>query len=132
MRTKYIDHGFFLISRADALRLCGTLPRHGYEKLVNWHFTDFWVSRVCHQGQLVWTIRTCDPKKAYKVCEGCTGLMLDLNYAVCWECTKARHNAVLSRKCVCRKIDRKEKLCQTGSRQWLACQRCLGVIKQLS
>jgi hypothetical protein len=69
-------------------------------------------------------------------CLGCLG-KLSLGdrvqgYDVCFECTKARHNAVLRRKCVCGVKRRPSIVYRIGSRTWISCYRCLGQIKQLS
>lgn len=72
-----------------------------------------------------------------QMCEGCDTpldtLSLVGGYSVCMPCTKARHKAVLSRKCSCGKATQ-EKLCQVGKhgRKWISCLRCLGTVRQVS
>lgn len=70
-------------------------------------------------------------------CEGCEKFLPDmdiaLGYYVCFPCTKARHKAVLRKKCVCKKAEKREShIKRVGSRTWISCLRCLGQIKQLS
>jgi hypothetical protein len=69
-------------------------------------------------------------------CEGCLealdGISIIGGYRVCMPCTQARHKAVLRRKCVCRKAQRRPKQCKAGSRKWVACLRCLGSVRQLA
>jgi len=65
-----------------------------------------------------------------KTCEGCDKPLhpLDLaqHWTVCMDCTKARHRAVMARKCVCgRKRRENPKLNRVGSRTWKTCNRCL-------
>jgi hypothetical protein len=67
-------------------------------------------------------------------CEGC-GKQLgvgDTGYTVCIECTKARHRAVVNRKCSCGNKRRPTEIKRIGSRTWISCYRCLGQIKQVS
>ena len=67
-------------------------------------------------------------------CEGCTKPLgpMDLGYTVCMDCTRARHNAVLKRKCCCGNKRRPTEVKKAYSRSWISCYRCLGQIKQLS
>ena len=69
-------------------------------------------------------------------CEGCLKELsvFDMcqGYSVCFECTKARHKAVLKRHCVCGSKKRESSIHKIGSRTWVSCLRCLGQIKQLS
>jgi ribosomal protein L21 len=66
-------------------------------------------------------------------CEGCLTVGRTDSYSVCMTCTVARHKAVLSKKCVCKKKDKREShIKRTGSRQWTTCLRCLGTIRQIS
>jgi len=69
-------------------------------------------------------------------CEGCLKELSVLDscrrYGVCLDCTEARHNAVLKRKCVCGNKKRESEIHKIGSRTWISCLRCLGQIKQLS
>ena len=63
-------------------------------------------------------------------CHGCGEVVPSFNNP-CWDCVKARHRAALTHKCSCGK-KRRERICSTGSRKWIACDRCLGSYKQLS
>lgn len=68
-------------------------------------------------------------------CEGC-GAALNpaeaLHWSVCMPCTRARHRAAVTHRCTCPKSAKRPKRCQTGSRVWESCLRCLGSIRQLS
>ncbi len=44
----------------------------------------------------------------------------------------ARHRAVMTHKCGCRKLRDPSHIKRVGSRTWISCLRCLGTIKQLS
>jgi len=58
MKMTYLDNGFYMVSRADAIRLGeGELPAHGHEKLVKHDGKHWWLGRTQHQGRLVWAIR---------------------------------------------------------------------------
>ena len=48
------------------------------------------------------------------------------------EVIKARHLAVMRRKCCCGKEKDPSEVKGTGSRTWISCERCLGTIKNLS
>ena len=67
-------------------------------------------------------------------CEGCGSELgvFDIGYSICMECTKARHRAVINRKCSCGNKKRPSKIKRIHSRTWISCNRCLGQIKQLS
>ena len=68
-------------------------------------------------------------------CEGCNKLLGPVEayrWAVCLECTKARHRAVVAHKCVCGNKRRPSDVHRIGSRTWTGCFRCLGQIRQLS
>jgi len=67
-------------------------------------------------------------------CEGCGQELgvFDMGYDVCMECTKARHRAVINRKCSCGSKKRPSEIHKAYSRTWISCLRCLGQIKQLS
>ena len=68
-------------------------------------------------------------------CEGCGVQMMPYEFsrwAVCMGCTKARHRAVVARKCCCGNKRRPTEVKSIGSRSWISCHRCLGQIKQLS
>lgn len=67
-------------------------------------------------------------------CQGC-GTPLSpveaLRWQVCLDCTKARHRAATNRgRCSCG-TKRRDRLVETRSRSWIACDRCLGVIAQV-
>lgn len=69
-------------------------------------------------------------------CEGCDKPLSPVDvaggYTVCFGCTRARHKAVLRRKCCCGRDRRPTGVMRIGSRSWISCRRCLGQIKQLS
>ena len=68
-------------------------------------------------------------------CEGCTKPLHpvgDAGYSVCMECTKARHHAVMKRKCCCGNKRQPTEVKKTYSRSWISCYRCLGQVKQIS
>lgn len=48
------------------------------------------------------------------------------------EVVKARHRAVLRKRCVCGKLRDPSEVRRIGSRSWVSCLRCLGQIKQIS
>jgi len=48
------------------------------------------------------------------------------------EVVRARHRAVMARKCVCGSKKDPTEVKQVGSRRFISCYRCLGQIKQLS
>lgn len=69
-----------------------------------------------------------------RYCEGCGKELgpMDAGYNVCFDCTKARHRAVMNRgKCTCNKKARKREVSAFG-RKWIACDRCLGTVCQLN
>ena len=61
-------------------------------------------------------------------CEGCGKQSF---HNVCWDCVKARHRAVMKKKCGCGR-QRRERLVQTAARKWVACDRCLGPVRQVA
>lgn len=68
-------------------------------------------------------------------CEGCDRLLSPieaLHWSVCFVCTKARHRAVLARRCICGRRARPGPVDRIGSRSWVPCLRCLGQIRQLT
>lgn len=71
----------------------------------------------------------------YPACEGCGNPMDPMGYfggyKVCWACTKARHRAVLAKKCCCGTKNRRPRLIATACRTWWGCDRCLGAIRAL-
>lgn len=68
-------------------------------------------------------------------CDGC-GRTLNpaeaVHWTVCLPCTKARQKAVLSGRCCCGRQRVPGELCAVGSRQWIPCRRCLGMIRQIA
>jgi hypothetical protein len=70
--------------------------------------------------------------KTIHQCDGCNSPLgpLDIEYSVCMPCTCARHRAVLKRRCCCGRLRRPRRV-STGSRTWIACDRCLGTVKQI-
>ncbi len=69
-------------------------------------------------------------------CQGCLEFLSPSDraqgYAVCLDCTRARHRAVLKRRCVCGRRRRETEIKRVGSRSWVSCHRCLGQVRQLS
>jgi hypothetical protein len=73
---------------------------------------------------------------AVGTCEGCLDELTLFDraagYRVCFACTKARHAAVVRRRCPCgpkrRPVERDNHL----GRRWIACERCLGFVRQLT
>ena len=69
-------------------------------------------------------------------CDGCGKPMHAWTYmrwGVCLDCTKARAMSVGKHgRCVCGSKRVRGDTLRTGSRQWVPCVRCLGVIEQLS
>ena len=69
-------------------------------------------------------------------CQGCLAPLHPMErgyWTVCFPCTRARHKAVLARgRCVCHARERRPRQVSNGSRAWIACDRCLGSIRQLS
>jgi hypothetical protein len=58
--ARYLDNGFYEISRAIASKLCsGKLPKHGFEKLVELSGRPnlYAVQRTVTWGKQVWAIR---------------------------------------------------------------------------
>jgi hypothetical protein len=67
-------------------------------------------------------------------CDGCGKELgvFDALWTVCMECTRARHRACVSGgKCTCGR-KRVERTIVTRVRSWIACDRCLGTVRQLS
>lgn len=64
-------------------------------------------------------------------CTACLKPKLVDGYDVCFTCTKARHAAVMRRKCVCRKADKRPRKVDLGFRAFETCDRCLGTIRHL-
>ena len=58
MLGTYLDNGFYLITRKQALTLGGgTLPSIGKERLVVHDGKWYWLARTMHRHQVEWTIR---------------------------------------------------------------------------
>lgn len=52
---------------------------------------------------------------------------------ICMECVKARAKVASGNKrCVCTKRFQRPRTVETKHRSWVACDRCLGVVKQLT
>ena len=68
-------------------------------------------------------------------CEGCgcaLGVVEAVNWGVCLDCTRARARAVGSGgRCSCGPKRRRERVVKTAIRSWMACDRCLGTVRQL-
>jgi hypothetical protein len=80
-------------------------------------------------------------KEAAMKCEGCEGELNPMEallaagdrVAVCMECVKARARAAMTHRCGCGKKKRPTGvLGRPRQRQWIACHRCLGTIKQVA
>lgn len=56
MKPRYLDNGFYRISRAFAEEISG-LSRPGYERLVTWRGIHVWVSLTTVEGRGVWSMR---------------------------------------------------------------------------
>lgn len=71
-------------------------------------------------------------------CHGCGEVISIVDqregYSVCLDCTKARQAAVMAHgACKCaakRNPDARIRI--VGSRKWIACNRCLGTVRQLA
>lgn len=98
------------------------------------------INAEIHEVSLEYCYELYDRVRAEKEssmnCEGCDKpldpVSVSGGYTVCFSCTKARHKAVLRRKCCCGRQKRPTEVMRTGSRSWISCHRCLGQIKQLS
>lgn len=73
------------------------------------------------------------------LCEGCgkeLGVLEALYWAVCMDCTKARHRAFCKGgRCTCGRKRREREVANGTSkyaRRWIACDRCLGSVRQLN
>lgn len=57
---KPIDSGFYEISRKTAVALAGdrSLPRHGWELLVEHDGQTYWLTQTLRAGKLVWSVRS--------------------------------------------------------------------------
>lgn len=66
-----LSHGFWMVTEAQASRLCGgQLPKPGYEKLVAYGGTHWWVARTPQSSAdkgWVWSIRET---KSWKLVNG--------------------------------------------------------------
>lgn len=66
-------------------------------------------------------------------CDGCgdeLSTLEALQWSVCLPCTRARHRAAVHGKCTCGR-KRRERIVSTSVRAWVACDRCLGVVRAL-
>ena len=70
-----------------------------------------------------------------RTCEGCgkeLNPVFDAQWSVCMDCTRARARAVANHhRCVCGR-KRRERTIVTAVRSWIACNRCLGTVRQLN
>jgi predicted amidophosphoribosyltransferase len=67
----------------------------------------------------------------YVKCSGCGTPTLAWTDP-CWECVKARARTATNRgRCTCPAKLKRPRPVDVGHRAWLACDRCLGVIKNL-
>ena len=62
MKPKYIDNGFYRVSKRFAEEICGGTVRNGYEKLAKTDVIEttsgyVWVKRTPVGGKMVWSIR---------------------------------------------------------------------------
>jgi hypothetical protein len=60
----------------------------------------------------------------------CSGCLRPSIHDVCFPCVMARHKAVLLKRCVCPKRERRPRMVRAMARQWVACDRCLGMIRK--
>jgi hypothetical protein len=70
-------------------------------------------------------------------CDGCGSKLrpTDYPYTVCLPCTSARARSFARRGvCVCKRRERRETEVMgiKGQRQWVACHRCLGTVRQVA
>lgn len=74
----------------------------------------------------------------YTACSGCQRTIISpaervMGWDVCLDCTKARARAAFTHRCACGRKARPTDVKGTpGRRQWIACFRCLGSIRQLA
>lgn len=74
----------------------------------------------------------------YTDCEGCAQRIITpgeraMGWEVCLDCTKARARAAFTRRCTCGRRARPTGVKgRPGARQWVACERCLGTIRQVA
>jgi hypothetical protein len=71
-------------------------------------------------------------KSVQPLCEACQSPLgpFDTGYSVCMACARARHRAAVTHRCVCGRL-RRPRTVSTGIRTWVACDRCLGTIRQI-
>lgn len=58
--AKYIDNGFWRIAPSVAGKLVNRevgLPRHGYERLIEFKGVKMWLARARYCGAMVWSVR---------------------------------------------------------------------------
>lgn len=71
-------------------------------------------------------------------CAGCEETLSEadiaLGYDVCLSCVRVRHytSVKYNRTCHCGKKSRATEIKNMADRRWVGCERCLGVITQLS
>ena len=54
----YLDNGFYVVSRADAVTLTGGhLPGAGRECMVSYDGNNYWLTQTPHHGKFVWSMR---------------------------------------------------------------------------
>jgi hypothetical protein len=67
-------------------------------------------------------------------CDGCLepldGFSKALGYQVCFQCVKARHRALMNKKCSCGR-HRRIAIVDYGHRTVQKCSRCLGFVRQI-
>jgi hypothetical protein len=60
VNMKYLDNNHYAISRESAILLCKqycqTLPRLGYERLIEYNGELYWCKRTIHNGKQVWCL----------------------------------------------------------------------------
>jgi hypothetical protein len=71
-----------------------------------------------------------------RLCEGCgkpLGFIESQRWPVCLPCTRARQRAATTGgRCRCPRSQRREVTVNNQYRRWVACARCLGVVRQLT
>lgn len=68
------------------------------------------------------------------ICSVCgkPGGLVVLDGGPCMPCVRARHRAAITHRCSCGSQRIPAPLARIGSRSWIACNRCLGTIRQVS
>lgn len=63
----------------------------------------------------------------------CSACGIDSWHDICLSCVRARARVACgSKRCSCPKALKRERVIKTASRSWVACDRCLGSVRQLS